>query len=522
MENGHPFLNNEKAEMSLTIQGYRVAKKDVKNVLSLKGILTVKPYIPSVFVKPQFITKYPVYRETEEYFYVPKHYGIENFGPVKTSFREVPKTEASFWEFSGKIRDAQLPVVNSFLKPEPHDGVISLQTGGGKTVCALYIASELKLPTLVLVHSGFLKDQWVERIQAFLPKARVGIWNEDTSVDTFLQDFVIRVEGDVIKYKASDTPNFKLLKNLKPDEIRSLSNIMGVADNLSVIADNIVKYTSQHDITVGMLQGIMREDISYKSFKDIGFVIVDECHHIASEAFVRCIPKLTSKHMLGLSATPERKDRLMHVINWCLGPMLYQSNAAEKVDDGVKVEVYEFQHDDPKFNEIIYNNSGVMFTSLMVNKLTEFEPRNLFLIELLKDLFQDDTRQILVLSDRVEHTKKLFEMLPPEIQEHTGILARGMKPAVRTEFCESKRILISTYQLVKEGFDLASLNALVMGTSRPDVEQIVGRILRVEKTKRTVAPLIIDIVDTTFRRQFQERLSLYKSRSYQVQKMVMD
>ena len=465
--------------MALTIHGYRIPKTDVKNALLLKGILTVKPYIPSVFVKPQFVSRYSVYKESEEYFYVPKHYGIETYGPPKVSLRDVPQTPHAFWEFKGQIRESQLPVVNSFLKPEPRDGVISLQTGGGKTVCALYIASQLKLPTLVLVHSGFLKDQWVERIQAFLPSVRVGIWNEDASVDTFIQDFVIRVEGDV------------------------------------------VKYTSQHDITVGMLQGIMREDVSYKSFKDIGLVIVDECHHIASEAFVRCIPKLTSKHMLGLSATPERKDRLMHVINWCLGPMLYQSNASEKVDQGVKVEVYEFQHSDPKFNEIIYNNSGVMFTSLMVNKLTEFEPRNLFLVELLKDLYEDDTRQILVLTDRVEHTKKLFELLPPEIQIHTGILARGMKPAVRTEFCDSKRILISTYQLVKEGFDLASLNVLLMATSRPDVEQIVGRILRVEKEKRIVAPLIVDVVDTAFRRQFQERLSLYKSRSYQVQKMVM-
>jgi superfamily II DNA or RNA helicase len=352
--------------------------------------------------------------------------------------------------------------VNSFLKPEPRDGVISLQTGGGKTVCALYIASQLKLPTLVLVHSGFLKDQWVERIQAFLPNARIGT-----------------IQGDVLDI-------------------------------------------AEKDIVVGMLQTISMKEFPSKTFSGFGLVIVDECHHIASEAFVQAIPKLTSKHMLGLSATPERKDRLMHVINGCLGPMLYQSNASEKVDEGVKVEVYEFEHSDPKFNEIIYNNSGVMFTSLMVNKLTEFEPRNLFLVELLKDLYEDDTRQILVLSDRVEHTKKLFELLPPEIQIHTGILARGMKPAVRTEFCESKRILISTYQLVKEGFDLASLNVLVMATSRPDVEQIVGSILRVEKTKRTVAPLIVDVVDSTFRRQFQERLSLYKSRSYQIQKMVMD
>jgi superfamily II DNA or RNA helicase len=97
-----------------------------------------------------------------------------------------------------------------------------------------------------------------------------------------------------------------------------------------------------------------------------------------------------------------------------------------------------------------------------------------------------------------------------------------MKPAVRTEFCESKRILISTYQLVKEGFDVASLNTLVMATPRPDIEQIVGRILRVEKAKRTVSPLIFDIVDSTFRRQFQARLSLYKDRNYIVEKVVMD
>lgn len=448
--------------MALTIHGYRVAKTDVKNLVHLKGILNVRPYVPSVFVKPQFVQRYPVYLESSEYIYVPKHYGIETFGQYSTSYRDVPKTEDKYWEFSGTIRPAQEPVVNSFLLPTPRDGVISLQTGGGKTVCALYIASQLKLPTLVLVHSGFLKDQWVERIQAFLPKARIGT-----------------IQGDIL-----DIQN--------------------------------------KDIVVGMLQTISMKEFPPKTFSCFGLIIVDECHHIASETFVQAIPKLTSKHMLGLSATPERKDRLMHVINWCLGPMLYQSNSAEKVDSGVKVEVMEFETDDAEFNTVIKNHAGVMFTSLMVNKLTEFEPRNQMLIELLKDVYAEENRQILVLTDRVEHTKKLFELLPPEIQAHTGILARGMKPAVRTEFCESKRILISTYQLVKEGFDVASLNTLVMATPRPDIEQIVGRILRVEKAKRTVAPLIFDIVDSTFRRQFQTRLSLYKERNYIVEKVVMD
>ena len=73
--------------------------------------------------------------------------------------------------------------------------------------------------------------------------------------------------------------------------------------------------------------------------------------------------------------------------------------------------------------------------------------------------------------------------------------------------------------MCKEGFDVPTLNTLLMATPRPDVDQIVGRILRVEKSARTVHPLILDVVDPQFRRQFQERNGLYKKRSYSVKKM---
>jgi len=442
----------------LTLQGYRIPKTKLGNELHVKGVLTVKPYIPSVFVKPQYVQRFEIYRECDRFLYVPKHFGIERFGPVEETQRDVAQTPELYWEFSGEIRDAQKPVVNAFLEPEPHDGVLSLQTGGGKTVCALYIASRLKLPTLVLVHSGFLKDQWIERISAFLPKARIGT-----------------IQGETF-----DIEN--------------------------------------KDIVVGMLQTIALREHPPNHFKRFGLVIVDECHHIASEGFSQAVPKLTSKYMLGLSATPERKDRLMHVIHWFLGPLLYQSNTADKVDELVNVEVYEFEGDD-KHNEIIYNNSGVMFTSLMVNKMTENLERNKLLVSILEDVFDDPERQILILSDRVEHVKTLYELLPEKMKEKAGILSRGMKPAVRDEFCKSKRILIATYQLCKEGFDVASLNTLLMATSRPDVVQTVGRVMRQEKAKRNIHPLIIDVVDVPFRRQFQERLKLYNERNYKVQKM---
>ena len=443
----------------LTLQGYRIPKKDLLNAKQLneqhiKGLLSVKPYIPSVFVNPRFVKRFEVFRENEEYLYVPKHFGIEKFGPCKT--REVLKTPDNFWEFKGEIRDAQLPVINSFMLPEPHDGILSLQTGGGKTVCALYIASQLKLPTLVLVQSGFLKDQWVERIAEFLPRARVGTVQGET----------MNVDGDIV---------------------------------------------------VGMLQTIALKELPPKLFERFGLIIVDECHHIASEAFSQAVPKLTSKYMLGLSATPERKDGLMYVINWFLGPILFSSNSADKVDEKVNVEVYEFDGD-PEHNAVILNHAGVMFSSLMVNKVVENMERNRMLISILVDVFEPD-RQILVLTDRVEHTKTLFEMLPLELKEQAGILARGMKSNTRDEFCKSKKILLSTYQLVKEGFDVASLNTLLMATPRPDINQIVGRIMRVEKSKRKIHPLILDVVDVPFRRQFQERLKLYKDRGYKVEKM---
>jgi superfamily II DNA or RNA helicase len=445
--------------MALTIHGYRIPKQDIDNLTHLKGRLTVKPYVPTVFVNPRFVQKYPVYKESPEYLYVPKHFGIEEFGVYKSTTRNVNQTHESFWEFTGELRETQVDVVNSFLKPEPRDGLICLQTGGGKTVCALYIAAQLKVPTLVLVHNTFLRDQWIERIKSFLPNARIGIF-----------------QGEV-------------------------------------------QQVDDRDIVVGMLQSICMKEISADTFKNIGFVIADECHHIASEAFSQAVPKLTSKHMLGLSATPERKDRLMHVIHWFLGPLLYKSDTSDKVDPGVFVEVYEFEEGDEKFNEVIYNQQGVMFTSLMINKLVEYEPRNKMITELLTDIHDDHQRQILVLSDRVDHCQTLYDTLPTHIRETACVLSRKIDSKTRTEWCETKRILIATYQMCKEGFDVPTLNTLIIATPRPDVDQIVGRILRVEKTKRKVSPLIIDIVDPAFRRQFQERLSLYNKRDYKVEKM---
>lgn len=444
--------------MELTRNGYKVAKT-AENEL-LKKQLTVKPYVPKAFVKPQFVKPYKVYHETENYLYLPKQFGIKKFGLPPTDHCSVSVGSDERWKFNGDIRDSQRPVVDAYLKPEPHDGMICLHTGGGKTVCALYIAAQLKVKTLIVVHNTFLKDQWEERIKMFLPNVRIG-----------------KIQGETID-------------------------------------------VTDREIVIAMIQSISMKDYPKESFYGIGLTIVDECHHIASEVFVQAFPKITAKHMLGLSATPDRKDGLMFVIEWFLGPILYRSESTDIADSDVKVEVYQFNPDDAEFNTVVYNNQGVMSSVSMVNKIAEYAPRTKMLAEILDDVL-DDKRQILVLTDRVQHCKDLLAALTPGNQEKACILAQSVPAPKRAEWCASKKILIATYSMCKEGFDVPTLNTLMMATPRPDIDQIVGRILRTEKSKRTTNPLILDIVDSTMRRQFQQRLALYKKRSYQLDIMEM-
>lgn len=438
----------------LTRNGYKLVKSAIPDMVKLKKELTVKPNIPSVFVQPQHVKRYPVFSETENFLYVPKQFGIARFGPpavTEITTESAPDT----WRFTGSLRPLQQDVVSKYVK----DGMICLQTGGGKTVCALYIASTLKVKTLIVVHNTFLKDQWEDRIKAFLPDARIGR----------LQGAEIDVEGK--------------------------------------------------DIVIAMIQSLSMKEYPRETFHGFGLTIVDECHHIASEVFVQAFQKITSRHMLGLSATPERKDGLMYVIEWFLGPILYQSDSGDKVDNKVRVEAYRHEPADVDFNTVLHNSQGVMNVAGMVNKLTAFKPRTELIVQILKDILAEcPDRQILVLSDRVQHCKDILaELNSPD----ACILAQNVAASKRAEFCASKKVLIATYSMCKEGFDVATLNTLVMATPRPDIDQIVGRILRTEKASRTVQPLIVDIVDSTFRRQFSARNALYKERSYVVEFMEM-
>ena len=158
--------------------------------------------------------------------------------------------------FRGTLKPFQRAAVNIMLSKD--FGTLNAPTGSGKTVMALRIMAVRRQPALVIVHTKDLADQWVERIHSFLaiPRAHVG-----------------RIGGG--------------------------------------------QYNIGKQITVALVQSLYKraDEIAPR----IGHLVVDECHRAPSRTFTEAVTAFDSKFMLGLSATPWRRDRLSKLIFWHLG-----------------------------------------------------------------------------------------------------------------------------------------------------------------------------------------------------------
>jgi len=220
-----------------------------------------------------------------------------------------------------------------------------------------------------------------------------------------------------------------------------------------------------------------------------GHLIIDECHRCPSKTFTSVVAAFDCKYMLGLSATPYRRDGLGKVINFYLGPTVHTVDKRELEDSGsvLKPEIRQVETD---FFYDYQDDYQAMLTTLV-----EDEDRNqLIASETLKAL---DRGTVLVVSDRVSHCEELERLLGSV----SPALLTGQTPkAERTKIVEEVqqgqvKVLIATIQLIGEGFDCSGLTTLVLATpirAQARVVQTVGRILRPAEGKQ---PLVIDIVD---------------------------
>ena len=442
--------------------GYSILKNclDDSELKYIRETLNVRPHIPNSPIKME---SFNVYRETKQKIYVPRFWGIHTYGlPDEMKLSNGKKIDLVF---KGDLRDYQENIIDKYMKHVTVDttstsdvkkwgggGLLEIPCGRGKTIMALNIISKLKAKTLIVVHKEFLMNQWIERIQQFLPDARVG-----------------KIQGKILDI------------------------------------DN-------KDIVIGMLQSLSMKEYPDNMFESFGLTIIDECHHISSEVFSRSLQKIVTKYVLGLSATMDRKDGLTSVFKMFLGEIIYKEN--RDLTDIVTVKGIEYKTDDDEFNETVYDFRGNPAFSTMITKLCQYSHRSEFILRTLKrELEIKKDQQIMILAHNKSLLSYLFKAIEHRGIATVGYYVGGMKET-ELKKSESKQIIIATYSMASEALDIKTLTTLVFATPRTDVIQAVGRILRV-KHERPLIIDIIDSHDM-FKRQWYKRRQYYKKCNYNV------
>ena len=321
------------------------------------------------------------------------------------------------------------------------------------TSISLYILSRLKKKTLVIVHKEFLMNQWIERIQQFLPNAKIG-----------------KIQGQIIDIEGKD-------------------------------------------IVLGMLQSLSMKDYPASLFDSFGLTIIDEVHHISSEVFSCALFKLVTKYMLGLSATMERSDGTTKVFKMFLGEVVYKQERSK--DEEVIVRGITYQTNDDEFNELELDFRGKPASSKMLSKICNYNRRSEFILKVLDDMIKENPKQqIMIIASYRNILNYFYEAINHKQIATVGFYVGGMKEAALKK-TEEKQVVLATYSMAAEGLDIKTLTTLIMSTPMTRIEQSVGRILRQKHENPPIVVDIID-THANFQNQWAKRRRFFKTQNYKI------
>jgi superfamily II DNA or RNA helicase len=348
--------------------------------------------------------------------------------------------------FTGNLYPFQQEAVDAMLGKR--FGVLNSPTGSGKTVMGLSLIAARRQPTLVICHTKELLYQWRDRAAAFL--------------------------------------------GLSPHDIGLLGDGQ--------------KRLGEH-LTVGIVNSV------YKCTKElreqVGHLVVDECHRTPSRTFTEAVSTFDSRFMLGLSATPYRRDGLSRLIYFYIGDQVHSISPRSlqtlkrimKPRLVVRETAFDYDYADD-YQE-------------MIKHLTADPRRNRLIVS---DVL-NATRKAgvsLVISDRKEHCAALYYLLREKrrIRLLTGDVASKERHRIIEELNRGGvEVLVATAQLIGEGFDLRTLAHIFLTTPvsfTGRVKQYVGRILRTAEGKREA--VIYDYLDQpgVLKASFKSRASAYR------------
>lgn len=359
--------------------------------------------------------------------------------------------------FAGTLRADQEEAVTAMLR---HDaGVLCAPTAFGKTVAAAAAIARRGVNTLVLVHRTELLKQWQERLQAFLGvgKAVVG-----------------------------------------------------------TIGGGKAKPTGRIDIAV--MQSRSRQGEVDPLVENYGHVVIDECHHIGAASFDAILKRTRAKFVLGLTATPIRRDGQQPIIFMQCGPIRF--TAAKPAGAPHDLEVV------PRYRSSRINLPGEAGIQDVFRYVADDKARTEAVAGEVREAFERG-RKVLVLTERTEHLEAIragLDGLTASLFVLHGRMSKKQRAALVAELealpPEAPRILLSTGKLVGEGFDHAPLDTLVLAMPvswKGTLQQYAGRLHREHADKADVR--IIDFVDAghpALLRMWEKRQRGYRAMGYRV------
>ncbi len=370
------------------------------------------------------------------------------------------------WRFTGELTSKQNPAVAEIIQHEY--GVLVAPPGSGKTVIACAWIGKLKVSTLVLVNRQVLLEQWRATLSKMISvePGAIGMWK-----------------------------------------------------------GNKKKLTGKIDVV--MMQSLVRVPDVRRFFRDYDAVVIDECHHVPAVTFEALMKECGSRHILGLTATPKRKDRLERLLHFEGGPVRYRIDEESGADlsrtafvrttlfsahraDGLPMHLHEIWdalvHDKERNEQIAEDLNGIL----------------------------DRMRVPLVVSDRKEHLRILAEETRHRMDDRNVVLevVDGSQSQRRREEAlkrfegaiadKKPAVLFATASLLGEGFDLPILNSLLLAmpiSFRGRLVQYAGRLHRRSPGKTSVE--VYDYLDERMpvtASMYRKRLPGYREMGYRIER----
>ncbi len=364
-------------------------------------------------------------------------------------------------DFQGDRRAAQTEAAKALASCD--DGILCAPTAFGKTAVAAQLIAMRKVNTLVLVHRRHLMDQWRERLALFL-----GLSTKDIG----------QIGGG--------------------------------------------KTTKTGRLDVAVIQSLIRKGEVKDIVAEYGQVIVDECHHVSAFSFERVLRKVKAKYVVGLTATPIRKDGHHPIILMQCGPIRF--NVSSKKQAAASAFQYEVI---PRLTGFTvppeWNGIGIqdIYTALVHDD----QRTDLIVADVVGAI--EDGRFPLLLTERTDHLQLLLEKLArrvPNVFVMKGGMGKKQRDALASEISsvpeDQQRVIIATGRYIGEGFDDARLDTLFLAMPiswRGTLRQYVGRLHRLHENKYVVR--VYDYVDAcvpVLNRMYEKRLKAYKAVGYTV------